>query len=35
MKKIKKGSALLLVFVMAVSVIPQSAFAAKKEGKTK
>ena len=30
MKKIKKGVALLLVFVMAVSVIPQSAFAAKK-----
>lgn len=30
MKKIKKGFALLLVFVMAVSVIPQSAFAAKK-----
>ena len=30
MKKIKKVSALLLVFVMAVSVIPQSAFAAKK-----
>ena len=28
MKKIKKGFALLLVFVMAVSVIPQSAFAA-------
>ena len=33
MKKIKKGSALLLVFVMAVSVIPQSAFAAKKKVK--
>lgn len=33
MKKIKKGFALLLVFVMAVSVIPQSAFAAKKKVK--
>ena len=33
MKKIKKVSALLLVFVMAVSVIPQSAFAAKKKVK--
>ncbi len=33
MKKIKKASALLLVFVMAVSVIPQSAFAAKKKVK--
>lgn len=33
MKKIKKGFALLLVFVMAVSVIPQSAFAAKKRVK--
>lgn len=33
MKKIKKGSALLLVFVMAVSVIPQSAFVAKKKVK--
>lgn len=33
MKKIKKGFALLLVFVMAVSVIPQSVFAAKKKVK--
>ena len=33
MKKIKKGFALFLVFVMAVSVIPQSAFAAKKKVK--
>ena len=33
MKKIKKRFALLLVFVMAVSVIPQSAFAAKKKVK--
>lgn len=33
MKKIKKGFALLLIFVMAVSVIPQSAFAAKKKVK--
>lgn len=33
MKKIKKGFALLLVFVMVVSVIPQSAFAAKKKVK--
>ena len=33
MKKIKKGFALLLVFVMAVSVIQQSAFAAKKKVK--
>ena len=33
MKKIKKGFALLLVFVMAVSVIPQNAFAAKKKVK--
>ena len=33
MKKIKKGFALLLVFVMAVSVLPQSAFAAKKKVK--
>lgn len=33
MKKIKKGFALLLVFVMAVSVIPQSALAAKKKVK--
>ena len=33
MKKIKKGFALLLVFIMAVSVIPQSAFAAKKKVK--
>ena len=33
MKKIKKGFALLLVFVMAVSVIPQSVFAANKKVK--
>lgn len=33
MKKIKKGFAFLLVLVMAVSVIPQSAFAAKKKVK--
>ena len=33
MSKIKNGFALLLVFVMAVSVIPQSAFAAKKKVK--
>lgn len=33
MKKIKKGFALLIVFVMAVSVIPQNAFAAKKKVK--
>lgn len=33
MKKIKKGFALFLVFVMAVSVIPQGAFAAKKKVK--
>lgn len=33
MKKMKKGFALFLVFVMAVSVMPQNAFAAKKKVK--